>query len=916
MSESPRKPRPYEIVRARIQQSKIALQEGRIDEAIEAAQTAVQDSSDVYWNAKSLHALAAAGHAAQHAQLPTWQAQLRAAEHELSVQAHGATAISRDGAPATRIGWRVRPLADGQAADGVCSPPVPIAADPTGRAFSGPDRAASTSQPTRLTSPTETGLLTEPRSRRGSSESPAAHWQAGKAPTTAAVSELSFQQVAWEDAVEFAHTRQARVDGLVRVLHARARAEAAYAAALVGIAAHSDPVSVVHADVSALAYPDNQTVPTPLALFPPGPQPADAGSARALGLLHPGAWHGDAGRASDCEDSVLRGCAALDLAAQADGQRHANVATNLGALAERLDKAGKSGKALCAELHGRVAAAIKAVQMAEANMAKQQAALAASQAKLDEAEVGLQQAGQQLAQAAESARQVGVQAPQDDGPEVIRAQSLLAEAAEHEERCRSKLPLARAALAQAADQVQAAGTTLVEARAARQEEMFHAAAALECSLHEQGTEIEAALRGSWVARAHLLDDSAHMQRALQTVLADVSTAGDTLAFLHRARVRHMVRRQRGELATLTGHSINRTSAAPDSANSAKRTWAAGKRFLAKLGGNSKPVPADPAAAGDSMLPGAADWADGYQAVCAAERSESGREATSTASMGQRKAWAEPVAAWVAQLFAGQGQEVLAPDCTDLVVHTEDGTEALNVALLCASQAGRELVIRVLSRDRGSQQCMRGDVASAGMVPCTQPVQLASSYTCAAPGSAWVPDVPGPEHTGLRLAHVLWWLLDACCAVSDVSVARAVLVLSETYHVGEHTRSYLQAVLVGHAMWQRDDVYEEALYRTVRDEVQRLHVAGGDVSGSSPSAAASVVATGSVPGSASWCEAYSNTLFSQLSSYALNMLLQGRDVPSVQRWVTRVGAAHGVRGASLAAVLQMVASHSASAASSP
>jgi hypothetical protein len=183
----------------------------------------------------------------------------------------------------------------------------------------------------------------------------------------------------------------------------------------------------------------------------------------------------------------------------------------------------------------------------------------------------------------------------------------------------------------------------------------------------------------------------------------------------------------------------------------------------------------------------------------------------------------------------------------------------------------------------------------------------------------------------RLARALWWLLDACVAASDVGSARMAMVMAETFfHVppcaeeataaaedGEGEREgkregeregsgrrspppgrrvFVQSILRAHAVWRVEGFWEEVFYASVFEAIRTASVPHGGARGAPTSPPAKGAgeddgagvpfspggtARGPVadapsyrPGSADWCYAYEQTIFSNLLAIAMNMATFG------------------------------------------
>lgn len=155
----------------------------------------------------------------------------------------------------------------------------------------------------------------------------------------------------------------------------------------------------------------------------------------------------------------------------------------------------------------------------------------------------------------------------------------------------------------------------------------------------------------------------------------------------------------------------------------------------------------------------------------------------------------------------------------------------------------------------------------------------------------------------RLAGVMSIFLDYCHAVHDVDSAKMMMIMSETFYRPQPelnadasaegssgpARQFIQTALVGHKMWRSLSFWEEAFYRSIREEVKKTYgrqlAASGGADGAVPVALQ--------PGSREWQYMYQQIVFGQLGSYAMNMRAFGVAEEAVDRVVQRLGHGNGL-----------------------
>ena len=120
-----------------------------------------------------------------------------------------------------------------------------------------------------------------------------------------------------------------------------------------------------------------------------------------------------------------------------------------------------------------------------------------------------------------------------------------------------------------------------------------------------------------------------------------------------------------------------------------------------------------------------------------------------------------------------------------------------------------------------------------------------------------------------------------------------------------SRQFIQTALVGHKMWRNLSFWEEAFYRSIRDEVRKAYgrqlaagnapaAGGGDGATTDASRApAAVVPDALRPDSREWQYMYQQIVFGQLGSYAMNMRAFGVQDAAVDRVVRRLGHGNGL-----------------------
>lgn len=129
--------------------------------------------------------------------------------------------------------------------------------------------------------------------------------------------------------------------------------------------------------------------------------------------------------------------------------------------------------------------------------------------------------------------------------------------------------------------------------------------------------------------------------------------------------------------------------------------------------------------------------------------------------------------------------------------------------------------------------------------------------------------------------------------------------------GPSSRQFIQTALVGHKMWRNLSFWEEAFYRSIRDEVRKAYGrqlasaspsggGAGDGNGgtdghrqSPPSPPQPVVPETLRPDSREWQYMYQQIVFGQLGSYAMNMRAFGVQDAAVDRVVRRLGHGNGL-----------------------
>jgi tetratricopeptide (TPR) repeat protein len=198
------------------------------------------------------------------------------------------------------------------------------------------------------------------------------------------------------------------------------------------------------------------------------------------------------------------------------------------------------------------------------------------------------------------------------------------------------------------------------------------------------------------------------------------------------------------------------------------------------------------------------------------------------------------------------------------------------------------------------------------------------------------------HRGLpRLGLVLRRCLDGCTRSDDVAAIKMLMIMSQTFYAmqgldqvssgvdvpdelsdaggdGSDGKVFASDWLRGHEAWLRQSFWEEAFYRSVREEIERPFapfLRGGETGAfmerlvlsssraasgrdsaaavpESPSASAPS-APAFQPGSTEWTYSYRQALFGQLGSYAMNMIAFGMDRSEAARVVTRLARGNGV-----------------------
>eukprot|EP01138_Halocafeteria_seosinensis_P014704 gb/GECG01015010.1/.p1 GENE.gb/GECG01015010.1/~~gb/GECG01015010.1/.p1 ORF type:complete len:1040 (+),score=163.19 gb/GECG01015010.1/:1-3120(+) len=285
--------------------------------------------------------------------------------------------------------------------------------------------------------------------------------------------------------------------------------------------------------------------------------------------------------------------------------------------------------------------------------------------------------------------------------------------------------------------------------------------------------------------------------------------------------------------------------------------------------------------------------------------ESTRQFRTEAHINREVEYRPLVKKWISDVFHGTGSETWDVNSNEVQIlgSSPDDIPTMNTAPLFRTPAGRALFLRYLNTYRGKQM-----------------------------------DVNEHSMSGFdRLVQIMSWFLDACLEQSDVASAKMAMILSETFYTclnerSEGRRRYIQEGVKAHPIWLRQQFWEEAFYRSVREDAEKVfnrHAAtattlwGTNVGandsddestegrsakkseqhseGESSSREYSVPQI--MPGSEDWGYTYLQILFGNLGSYAMNMVNFGMPLQEAKRTVRRLAKGNHLPASMLNDVLE-------------
>lgn len=484
----------------------------------------------------------------------------------------------------------------------------------------------------------------------------------------------------------------------------------------------------------------------------------------------------------------------------------------------------------------------------------------------------------------------------------------------------------------AEEQVRELGDTLVEYRRHRDQLFYKLALQLQESSEERQRLMQHAMKILIDVDDNISAEDAHQRQIASNILCNVNPSSNIRLFVHKAHVKHILhdqtlriiedqkaamRRARDNDSTPVNPSTKIESKVK-SKNSGSYSSSSFKTAASLMEDriDDQSFSDQEMTASLNAVPDLVGLeADDKMSIVPETLPSHTKEFRTGAHINREIEYRPIVKKWLADIFAGKGSERWEADIGEVQTTHEGEGNVINAAALFRSGAGRALFLRYLNTYRGKNM-----------------------------------DLNEKSEKGYeRLVQVMNWFLDACFREKDVISAKMVMILSETFYTfcdgEEKKKRYVQDGVKSHPIWLREQFWEEAFYRSVREDCEKMYnrnaatatslwgVTAADSDSddkNSNRASKQEAATGQneiqheqapskteaapsvpriMPGSEDWGYTYLQILFGNLGSYGMNMINFGMPLNVAKRTVRRLALGNRIPTSMLSDIIENMESMS-------